>query len=102
MMLDAGRLVPGPFRWDRCRRLRLERRDTANAITSKPRASPGPTMTGNHSTGTEGNAGGGAVGSDGPGAPVPNSGAHPTLGAPPPPPRAPLGAATCRGAGHAP
>src|SRR5467141_3991260 len=92
--LDAGRLVPGLFRLDLCRRLRLERRDTANAITSKPRARPGPTMAGNHSTGREGNDGDGAVGSDGPGVPVPNSGAQPTLGVPPPTPCAPFDAET--------
>src|SRR2546425_12427496 len=94
MMLDAGRLVPGLFRWDRCRRLRLERRDTANAITSKPRASPGPTTAGNHSAGREGKDGGGAAGSDGPAVPVPNSGAQPTRGVPPPTPRASLDADT--------
>src|SRR5436309_13877321 len=63
-------------------------------MTSRQRANPGPTMAGNHSAGREGNDGGGPLGSAGPGVPVPNSGAQPTPGVPPPPPCAPFDADT--------
>src|SRR2546430_17606863 len=63
-------------------------------MTSRQRANPGPTIAENHSAGREGNDGGGALGSAGPGVPVPNSGAQPTLGVPPPTPCAPFDADT--------
>src|SRR2546425_6411330 len=75
-----------------CRRHRVERRETAKGMTSRPRDNPGPKMAVNPSAGREGNDGGGALGSAGPG--LPNSGAHPTLGAPPPTPCAPFDADT--------
>src|SRR5207249_431354 len=71
--------------------LRAERRDAAKAMRSKPRARPGPTTAGTHSAGRDGSDGGaagsdGAPGPVGPGAAPPNSGAHATIGAPPPAP----------------
>src|SRR5437870_10473532 len=72
------------------RRVRLERREAANAMRSKPNATAGPTTAGSHSVGNVGSDGPGAPGSDGPGVVAPKSGAHGTIGAPPPAPCAPL------------
>src|SRR2546428_11796022 len=90
-----------PFRREALRRRdRSERRERTNAMRSNPSATPGPTTAGSHSAGNEGSDGPGAVGSDGPGVPVPKSGAHGTIGAPPPAPCAPFDADTaCQAAG---
>src|SRR2546422_10058368 len=76
------------------RRVRLERREAANAMRSKPNATAGPTTAGSHSVGNVGSDGPGAPGSDGPGVGAPKSGAHGTIGAPPPAPCAPFDAGT--------
>src|SRR5712691_9011330 len=89
--LDVRRLFRPADLW---RRVRSERREMTNAIRSNPSATPGPTTAGSHSAGNRGNDNPGAAGSDGPGVPVPKSGAHGTLGAPPPAPCAPLDAET--------
>src|SRR2546427_6297388 len=67
------------------RRVRLERREAANAMRSNPNATAGPTTAGSHSVGNVGSDGPGAPGSDGPGVVAPKSGAHGTIGAPPAP-----------------
>src|SRR5947199_8207109 len=96
---DCGGSGLARFAGDVSVRLRAERRDAAKAMRSKPRARPGPTTAGTHSTGRDGSDGGaagsdGAPGPVGPGAAPPNSGAHATIGAPPPAPCAPLDPAT--------
>src|SRR2546428_11356721 len=63
------------------RRVRLERREAANAMRSNPNATAGPTTAGSHSAGNEGCDGPGAPGSDGPGGVAPESGALGPLGA---------------------
>src|SRR2546426_12840324 len=84
-----------PFRREALRRRdRSERRERTNAMRSNPSATPGPTTAGSHSAGNEGSDGPGAGGSEGPGGAGPKSGAHRTIGAPPPAPRAPLDAET--------
>src|SRR5207244_13054152 len=73
-----------PFLRDDARfRLLVERRETANATRSRPRAAPGPTSKGTQSEGREGSEGKGAAGRVGPGpvgtggrGPAPKSGAQ--------------------------
>src|SRR5947209_18943433 len=65
------------------RRVRLERREAANAMRSKATATAGPTTAGSASVGDEASDGPGARGSDGPRAVAPSPGAHGTIVAPP-------------------
>src|SRR3989475_10945702 len=57
------------------RRVRLERREAANAMRSKPNATAGPTTAGSHSVANVGSDGTGAPGSAWPAVGAPKSGA---------------------------
>src|SRR2546428_13585989 len=72
------------------RRVRLERREAANAMRSKPNATAGPTTAGSHSVGNVGGDGPGGPGSARAGRGAPESGASGTIGGPPPAPSSPV------------